>query len=408
MKGRPIAYFQAIALLIIASLSQRTFYVAGIKGAGQQLRQKRPLKIAAKTVHHYADKDVPKTRGDSRRERQLQQSTSTAGGNSNFGAFEGGANTPPTEYVISGSDLRVPSLAPNVITTPTTAVPSQAPVLSASEKAYNTANTVIAGVNGNLDRGNGSSKGSTRSKTGSYATSSANPAAPKGSKKSYTISGAEATPRKKAKSKSGKKTKSATKLAKSSTGKASATGSYYAATSSSGKAGKGGKGGKGKSGVAGVEGTSEDGSTSTVSSGYEAPSGSSSPAPVSNAVGAPSPYAAPSGISYPQMGTNGNALIDCSAIREGTAATDAPNRKSFRVDANWILDETADFDQVAASVQNYLQFEVAPAIAGCAFNGRNRRRLQFLPNAQSLVSNIQFGTPSADATGKLALLCYGF
>jgi len=157
----------------------------------------------------------------------------------------------------------------------------------------------------------------------------------------------------------------------------------------------------------GSKGGYKSGSKYASSSGTTAGTSGSGTVVVSNGISAPSPTSVVSpAVGAPSTSAEelSNVDIDCEGIAAGTASTNAPKIQSFNIQANWLLENSAAFDTVADGVQNYLQSEVAPAIAGCGesrrkerVRGRRHRRrwLQFMwPLA--LITNVVFDTPTSD------------
>lgn len=385
MMGSKIIAILLLILLLHISVANGSDHMKG-----EQLRRKRDIQESSSAHTGTNRDDVAGSSGRLKVTKRFLQ-TSAEGGSYEYVISTSDLTSSPTFYVdanlasspisgqdrasLGGSPTSYPSNLPSASPSETpTQLPTKAPILTASEKAYMAANSVVAGVKGNLAQGTtGNSNNLTpprKSSTGTHATSSPDV---KGSKKDNVISaeGANKATRKK-KSESSKK--SAAKLSAAVEG-ITATGKSL-----------GGKGGKGSQGGSNSV-TGDESGGSVVPSGFEASSGPSGSNlgpgthPMSSVASAPSP-----------------AVVDCSAISESTASTDAPHKKSYQVDSNWILREGADFNQVATNVQSYLQTNVATAIAGC-----NGRRLQFLPT-QSLLSNIQFGKPSMDTSSKFLFL----
>lgn len=117
------------------------------------------------------------------------------------------------------------------------------------------------------------------------------------------------------------------------------------------------------------------------------------PTPViSGVVGAPVPVPTATGPEYPPSQGTVAQQVNCEAIGQGTASTEG-DRRLFQAKADWLLADGAEFNDVAVEVQNYLQNDVAPAIAGCEINRNRLRRLQFI-TAPALITNVLFDTPT--------------
>jgi hypothetical protein len=97
----------------------------------------------------------------------------------------------------------------------------------------------------------------------------------------------------------------------------------------------------------------------------------------------------------------GSNVKDCSAIAAGTARMDGSN-KSFDVSADLIVDGSVDIQTILTKLEQILQQQVAPALAGCLANTR-RRRLQ--ESDDTNIVNVVFGTPAISDGKNILCVC---
>jgi hypothetical protein len=98
--------------------------------------------------------------------------------------------------------------------------------------------------------------------------------------------------------------------------------------------------------------------------------------------------------------------VDCDAIADGTATTEAP-KVDFRVNMEMTISDNYEFAEVAAVLKSLLQTRVAPKVAGCpdviaAAGGRWLQLARWLEEAteDATVVNVLFDTIEATEGGK--------
>ena len=323
-------------------------------------------------------------------------------------------NTTPAEQ--NGDETTITTIVTPTTTTPPVVVSAQerddentaAPGTAAAQLAAEAGNTIVLGVTENLEQGASTTTNDGDSSTTISVTEVTTTTT---TATTTTVSSAQEGPTP-ILSAAVKGVKSS-KMAKSKEGAFGVAGAKEKKTKKvkgiknsrdgiSGVTGTGGKGGS--SSKSGSKYASSSGSSSTGASGTSGTSGSgtvivSAPAPTPVVSGA---VEVPQTLSPAQqaMEIMDRIEVDCDAIASGTANTNTPKQQSFSVQANWILEDSASFATVAAGVQQYLQSEVAPAIAGCDNNRRKQRRhlqdnRQWL-EPEALITGVVFETPTSD------------
>lgn len=93
--------------------------------------------------------------------------------------------------------------------------------------------------------------------------------------------------------------------------------------------------------------------------------------------------------------------VDCDAIRNGTATTDA-NQAGFTVSFDLTINNETDYASVAAAVHNILQTRVAPAVANCPDEIAigNRLLQESTQDGATTIVNVLFFAPEETRGGE--------